>query len=250
MWSGKPGEGQYIRAGGWTPYKKPDRVRCLEAVEPWLREQFAKHRGNAEVVRRELVREHGIDVTLRTVQRAVKPFRQELLAAAKATVHFETRPGRQLQADFGQVTVSIGGVPTKVHLAVLTLGYSRRSLVAAWPCERQTQWLRSFELAFEHFGGVPAELLLDNPRGLVLKHDPRTREVVFHPTLLAFCKHWGIEPRACAPYRARTKGKVERGVGYTRHNGIADYDFERVGRKSAFRERELAGAGPRQAWPD
>jgi transposase len=217
---------RYIAEGGWTPYKKPDRVRCLEHLEPWLREQFTKHRGNAEVVRRELVREHGLEVTLRTVQRAVKPFRQELLVRAKATVRFETRPGRQLQVDFGQITVTIAGVRTRVHLGVLTLGYSRRTFVCAWPCERQSQWLRSFELAFEYFGGVPGELLMDNPRALVLKHDPRTREVVFHPTLLAFCKHWGIEPKACAPYRARTKGKVERGVGYVKGNAIAGYDFD------------------------
>ena len=117
---------RYIRDGGWSPYKKPDRVRCLEQVEDWLREEFVKHRGNAEVVRRELEREHGLTVTLRTVQRAVKPFRTQLAAEAKATVRFETRPGRQLQVDFGQITVLIGGRKTRIHLAVLTLGYSRR----------------------------------------------------------------------------------------------------------------------------
>jgi transposase len=216
---------RYIRDGGWTPYKKPDRVRCLEHVEDWLRAEFVRHRGNAEVVRRELEREHGLTVTLRTVQRAVKPFRAQLAAEAKATVRFETRPGRQLQVDFGQITVLIGGRKTRIHLAVLTLGYSRRVHVSVWPCERQSQWLRSFELGFEHFGGVPAELLMDNARALVLKHDARTREVVFHPTLLAFCKHWGVAPRACAPYRARTKGKTERSVGYIKRNAIAGYEF-------------------------
>ena len=216
----------YIREGGWKPYKKPDRVRCLEEYESWLREQFRQHRGNAAVVQRELKREHGIDVTLRTVQRAVKPLRQELLAEAKATVRFETHPGRQLQADFGQVTMQIGGRKTRVHLAVMTLGYSRRVFVCAWPCERQAQWLRSFELAFEHFGGVPQDLLMDNAKALVLKHDAQTREVTFHPTLLAFCKHWGIKPKACAPYRARTKGKTERSVGYIKRNAIAGYEFE------------------------
>ncbi len=216
----------YLRDGGWKPYKQPDRVRCLEGQQEWLREQFRKHRGNAVVVRRELKREHGIEVTLRTVQRAVAPYRQELLAEAKATVRFETHPGRQLQVDFGQITMLIGGRKTRVHLAVMTLGYSRRVFVCAWPCERQAQWLRSFELAFEHFGGVPGELLMDNPKALVLKHDPQTREVVFHPTLLAFCKHWGIEPKACAPYRAQTKGKTERSVGYIKRNAIAGYEFE------------------------
>ena len=84
----------------------------------------------------------------------------------------------------------------------------------------------ALERAFEHFGGVPDELLLDNAASLVKRHDPRTREVTFHPRLLAFCKHWGVRPVACAPYRARTKGKVERGVGYIKRNAIAGYSFE------------------------
>ncbi len=54
----------YIREVGWKPYKKPDRVRCLEEHEGWLRAQSRKHRGNAVVVQRELKREHGIDVAL------------------------------------------------------------------------------------------------------------------------------------------------------------------------------------------
>lgn len=216
---------RYLRHGGWTPYKKPDRVRCLAHLDQWLREEFVRHRGNAAVVHQELFRRHGLEVTLRTVERAVRPYRQEWAAEARATVRFETRAGRQMQADFGQVQVRIGGERTRIHLAVLTLGYSRRIYVVAWPCERQTQWLRSIEQALVHFGGVPEELLLDNARALVQSHDPRTREVVFNRTLAAFCRHWGLVPRACAPYRAQTKGKDERAVGYVKRNAIAGHDF-------------------------
>ena len=65
---------------------------------------------------------------------------------------------------------------------------------------------------------------MDNPRALVLKHDPQTREAIFRPTLFAFCKHRGGEPNACAPYRARTKGKPERSVGYIKRNASARGD--------------------------
>lgn len=215
-----------VRAGGWSAYKKPDRARSLDGLEEWLRAELLTHRGNAAVVHRELATQKGLEVTLRTVQRAVKPFRDELAAQARATVRFETRPGRQLQVDFGQVPVLIGGVKTRVHLAVMTLGYSRRHFVCAFACERQDQWLSALERAFEHFGGVPEELLLDNAASLVTRHDARTREVTFHPRLAAFCRHWGVRPVACAPYRARTKGKVERGVGYIKRNAIAGYGFE------------------------
>jgi hypothetical protein len=69
-------------------------------------------------------------------------------------------------------------------------------------------------------------VLLDNDRGLVSRHDRATREVKFNARLHTFAKHWGFRPRACAPYRARTKGKDERGVGYVKKNAIAGRRFE------------------------
>ena len=217
---------RYLRQGGWAPYKRPERKRALDEYGAWLEERLLRHRGNAAVVHQELARQHELGVSLRTVERAVAPCRQRLRAEAKATIRFETRPGRQLQADFGQCLVTIAGERVRVHVCVLTLGFSRRSFVRPWPCERQAQWLETFESAFAHFGGVPEELLIDNARALVIHHDPRTREVVFHPTFVEFCRHWGTTPRACAPYRARTKGKDERSVGYVKRNAIAGHEFE------------------------
>lgn len=69
------------------------------------------------------------------------------------------------------------------------------------------------------------EVLFDNDRGLVVHHDRVTREVEFNARLHAFAKHWGFRPRACAPYRARSKGKDERGVGYVKKNAVAGRCF-------------------------
>jgi hypothetical protein len=155
----------------------------------------------------------------------VAPLRRELVAEARATVRFETPPGHQLQIDFGERRVAVGGLSTKVFLFVATLGYSRRIHVRAFRHERQESWLEGLESTFRHFGGKPAEVLLDNARGLVLRHDAETRAVEFNATFLAFARHWGFRPRACAPYRARTKGKDERGVGYVKRNAIAGRSF-------------------------
>lgn len=106
-----------------------------------------------------------------------------------------------------------------------TLGYSRRLYVRAFTNERQENWFAGMEGAFQHFGGVPRELLFDNDRGLVSRHDVHTREVSFNASFLAFARHWSFRPRACAPYRARTKGKDERGVGYVKKNAIAGRRF-------------------------
>lgn len=215
----------YIAVGRWTPYRQPRRQKALDGQEAWLRERLRRHRGNADVIRQELASEKGIIVSLRTVERAVQPYRQELAAEARATVRFETPPGKQMQIDFGERLVEIGGSQLRAYLFVATLGYSRRQHIRAFRNERQESWFDGLESAFAKFGGVPEEVLFDNARALVVEHDPTTRTVVFNPKLKAFAKHWGFRPRACAPYRARTKGKTENGVGYVKRNAIAGRSF-------------------------
>jgi transposase len=216
---------EYVAAGGWTPYQQPERKKALDGLEPWLRERFRHHRGNADVLRQELAVEKAIAVSLRTVERAVKPYRQELEAEARATVRFETPAGKQLQIDFGERLVEIGGAKLRAYLFVGTLGFSRRSHVRAFRNERQESWFEGLESAFTRFGVVTEEVLFDNPRALVVEHDAATRTVVFNEKLKAFAKHWGFVPRACAPYRARTKGKTENAVGYVKRNAIAGRSF-------------------------
>ena len=144
---------RYVAADGWMSYSRRVGGGKLEAQEAWLKERFFQHGGNAEVVRQDLLREQGIDVSLRTVERAVAPLRRLLTAEAKATVRFETPPGCQLQVDFGQRRVVIAGEGVRVYLFVATLGYSRRCYVATFRHERQSSWFRGLEGAFRHFGG-------------------------------------------------------------------------------------------------
>jgi transposase len=215
----------YLRQGGWQPYQSPQRSGKLTAHRDWLAARFRQHRGNCDVVRQELQRELGIAVSLRTVERAVAHLRREVLAQTVATVRFETPPGHQLQIDFGTVRVPIADEQIKVSLFVATLGYSRRTYVTMFLHERQSAWLQGLEGAFRHFGGITRELLIDNARALVNEHDVQTREVAFNDRFHAFCRYWGVTPRACAPYRPRTKGKDERGVGYVKRNAIAGHRF-------------------------
>jgi transposase len=217
---------EYLRQGGWRAMDVAARAGVLEPHREWLAERLRRHRGNADVVRQDLARELGLQVSLRTVQCAVEPLRRELRAEAVATVRYETPPGQQLQIDFGSTAVAVGGEMQRIHLFVATLGYSRRCYVAVFLHERQSAWLQGLEGAFRHFGGVPQEILLDNARALVTEHNVQTREVKFNDRFHAFCRYWGVAPRACAPYRARTKGKDERGVGYVKRNAIAGHDFD------------------------
>ena len=146
-------------------------------------------------------------------------------ASRLATPRFETKPGEQLQIDFGEKVVSIEGHDQDVHLLVATLGYSRRLFAKAYPQETQREWFDGTEAAFAHFGGVPTTVLMDNPKALVTTPRQDGRPAVFNDRLNAFAKYWGFKPRACRTYRARTKGKVERSVGYVKHNALAGRSF-------------------------
>ncbi len=202
---------RYLREGGVITYRGRPRVSALDGLDDWLRERFFRHDGNADVIRQELADEHGIIISLRSVERRVRHWRRELTAQKRATVRFETAPGHQMQIDFGDTRVWIGGERVRIHVFVGTLGYSRRMHIRASQRQRQADWFEGMEGAFLRFGGVPAEVLIDNAKALVEHHDAVTREVRFNARLHAFARYWGFTPRACAPYRARTKGKDERG---------------------------------------
>lgn len=54
-------------------------------------------------------------------------------------------------------------------------------------------------------------------------------QAIFNEEMLRFANHYQFQPKACQPYRAKTKGKVERAVSYLRHNffyGRSFHDIE------------------------
>lgn len=122
-----------------------------------------------------------------------------------------------MQNDWGEIVTRVGDREQKVHFSVNTLGYSRRFHFWCTDCEDAEHTYEGMLRAFEHFGGVPREVLVDNQKSTVIAHRIGTK-VQFNPRFVDFAGHYGFVPRACRPYRARTKGKDERMVGYVKHN--------------------------------
>ena len=94
---------RYLDLGEWQPYGTANRSGQLDGHREWLLQQFEQHHGNAEVLRQELLKQKGILVSQRTVEHAVQPWREALRQSRQANVRYETRPGKQLQADFGEL---------------------------------------------------------------------------------------------------------------------------------------------------
>jgi transposase len=143
----------------------------------------------------------------------VKQFVRTLIPepVAEPIIRFETEPGQQMQADWA--TVGRGADRLSVFLA--TLGWSRMAYVEFCDDERVETLIRCHENAFVAFGGVTREVLFDNMKTVVLERNTYGRGVHrFHAGFLDYAKHAGFLLRLCQPYRACTKGKVERFVGY------------------------------------
>ncbi|HEV8600688.1 MAG TPA: IS21 family transposase [Gemmatimonadales bacterium] len=140
----------------------------------------------------------------------------------ESLVRFETPPGLQAQVDFAQVRLPWGAR----HLLLVVLGYSR--LLWLQLCLRQTMatLMRGLEAAFGYFGGVPRELLFDQLKAVILDDQrPQGGRVLENPEFLRFAAHWGFRIRACRPYRAKTKGKVERPIRYVRQSFLYGRSF-------------------------
>jgi transposase len=134
-------------------------------------------------------------------------------AAPEPVVRFETAPGEQMQVDWA--TIRRG--TNRLSVFVATLGWSRNTYAEFVSDERLETLIACHERAFLAFGGVPHEVLYDNMKTVVVERDAYGRgRHRFHPGFADFAGHCGFRPRLCRPYRAQTKGKVERFIRYLR----------------------------------
>lgn len=130
-------------------------------------------------------------------------------------VRFETQPGQQMQVDW----IIFRRGQNSLSAFVATLGFSRASFVEFVVNEQLENLLYCHEKAFEFFGGIPQEILYDNMKTVVIERNAYAKDKHrFHPTFLDFAHHYGFLPRLCRPYRAKTKGKVERFNRYLRYS--------------------------------
>ncbi len=180
----------------------PYRAYVLERVEQarprWI---------PATVLLREII-ERGYTGGISQLKAFLAPLKK---VEAEPVLRFETPPGRQMQADF--TVVRRGRDPLLALVA--TLGYSRATFVKFTTAEDAATLCGALRESFDYFGGVPAEVLMDNAKSVVIERDaygPGLHR--WNDELLILADECGFTPRLCRPYRAKTKGKVERFNGY------------------------------------
>ena len=174
----------------------------LSAVR--IREEIARgpdgYTGSVSLVRRYL--------------RKVRPARGRVYQE----VHYE--PGQAMQVDWGECgRVRIGNATRKVSVFVAVLCYSRLIYIEFTLSQRKEEFYRGIVHAFEFFGGSPRAIIFDNLKAAVLNGSGR--DACLNPEFLALCGYFCLQPIACERRDPESKGIVEGGVRYVKHNALA-----------------------------
>jgi transposase len=221
---------KYIERGLEPPSYGPrqPRARQLEPFEAYLRQRVAAYPGlTASRLMRE-IREHGYVGGYSAVTDFLREVRPSPVPPFE--VRFETPPGEQAQVDFAQFQVIFTDEPSApriVWLFSLVLGYSRL-IWARFVAHQDLQTvLRCHMAAFAALGGVPREILYDRMKTAVIGEDDQAH-IVYNRALIDFAGHYGFHPKACRPYRAKTKGKVERPFRYIREDFFLARSFRNL----------------------
>jgi transposase len=226
-----------LKRKGAPEREREKSVSKLDPHKPTIDRLLSDGVWNAMVIWREIQAE-GYTGRYTLLRDYIAPKRA--LRPGRATVRFETAPGQQLQSDWGEIEVVIADQPTAVAFIVNTLGYSRRFHFWGTDCQDAEHTYEGLIRSFEYFGGVTREVLVDNQKSAVLvpsNHgQPR-----FNERFLDLAGQYGFTPRACRPYRAQTKGKDERMVGYIKGNFFVRYRaFDSWAHLNQLAERWLA----------
>jgi transposase len=175
--------------------------------------------------------EHGYGGGYDAVKRFVRRLR-----AAEPTVYarIEVAPGQEAQVDFGTGAPTLHpttGQYRRPHLFKMTLSFSRHSYEeTVWRQDVET-FIRCHERAFQALGGVTAIVRLDNLKAGVARaclYDPDINK-----TYAEYAAHAGFVPLPCQPRRPEHKGKIERGIGYTK-NAVKGRTFGSIEEQNEF----------------
>lgn len=207
---------------------RPPRERVVAAYEDYLRERVQAF---PDLSGRRLLREiqergyTGGYSTVTDFLRTVRPKRGQGFER-----RFETDPGKQAQVDFAEFKVEFTdtpGVTRKVWLFSMVLGHSRFLWGRFCPSQDLQTVLRCHISAFEAMGGAAGQILYDRMKTAVIGEDAEGI-VTYNASLVSLLGHYGSSPQACKPYRAKTKGKVERPFRYIRQDFFLGRTFRNL----------------------
>lgn len=155
------------------------------------------------------LKQKGFEGSQSSVHRYLQKMGKSAGSGAKMSSRFETGPGEQMQYDWKEWSLQIGMIPIKLYIHSLILSFSRKKFYVISLTITTATILQAIYEGMVYFGGFARELVIDNPKQMVLVHR-KSGEIRYNDAFLKFCGLFGIIPNPCENYRPQTKGKVER----------------------------------------
>jgi len=147
--------------------------------------------------------------------------------SSKATVRIETPVGDQAQFDWSPYEMNINGQLKTVYCFSLILAASRKKAICFSLKDDADAIYEAIQDLYAKLGGITLELLIDNPKALVIEHEPKNEEDIrYNPYALLLAKHLGTELNACPCYWPRKKGKIEKPFQYIEEQFVKGKRYE------------------------
>jgi transposase len=177
----------------------------------------------ATTIHEALIRKHGFSGSYSSVRRYLHSLG---LKSPKATTILDFQPGEAAQIDFGtgpKITDAFTGEIFSTWFFVMTLAWSRHMYAEIVRNQKVETWLSCHRRAFEFFNGIPAKLIIDNPKCAITKacyHDP-----VVQRSYGDAAEEYGFIISPCPPRSPEKKGRVESGVKYLKRSFMPLREF-------------------------
>lgn len=211
--------------GDHVPWERKSYERAATVVTEEVREfiqnclkqdqteGLKKQRHTARRIYHRLKKEKGYTGGESTIRNMVKEMRPKY---KEAFMPLEFDPGEAAQVDWGEATIYLKGVKTKIQLFCYRLCYSADIYVKAFHRQNQESFLEGHVDAFTHFNGVPGKVIFDNARVAVKEG------FGFHAkpqaAYQALGAHYAFEMHFTNINSGNEKSLVENLVGWFRRN--------------------------------
>lgn len=202
---------KYLRSSEPPKFKARQYEKMLREYEDKTKEMLKKGYIGTRIYNELVVM--GYKGSLPTLYRYIKGISEEESIKKKTTTRVETQPGKQMQYDWKEWILPVDSKRLKIYLHEVILSYSRKKYCTHSLNITTQDVIRAIISAIEFFGGVAEELIIDNPKQMVITHK-KNGVIRYNDEFLRFCGLYGIEANPCENYWPRTKGKVEKPFFY------------------------------------
>lgn len=207
--------GKYLKHPDSTYKPKQGRPSKLDPFRVTIKEALDQYPKVKSPVILNMIREQGFDGEITIIRDYLRHLRKH--KAKQAFIRFESRPGQQMQIDWGHFgNLAYGDSARRLYALAVIESYSRMLYVSFTHSQKQATLHQCLAAAFRYFGGTPNEIVVDNMLTAVTE---RVGSIVrFNDAFLDFLRPFGITPVACNIRAPHEKGKVESSIKYLRHN--------------------------------